>query len=179
VTTGSGTVVPICEQMIGWEMSTGTRLVRSFSIGPSDEDLYLLAHAERAKFVGASGDAVKAIIDRGTNALMLVVRVKGDAVLEKKMLTLEGAGNYWHEIKNDSEVTHPEYSGQFACAYLRIPAHKSEVPLQLVSGIFASKAEAEKASLAILNGFPGPVLHYSVLTDKDKDDKATAPSVVA
>lgn len=119
---------------------------RRFEIGPCEQSLTLLAHAESGKTLPTPPGLAVVLVE--LNGRVLLVAARGDCNLKLQSATEDVAYDVvtWKEEKNDSVPLRAHHTGREARCYVRIPVHEKPVVVEVLS-IVASTADEAVAAL--------------------------------
>ncbi len=135
------------------KMNAGEGFIRRFEIGPCSEDLYYLALVTTNKILPRAPDTAPAWVSSADRTDMIKVRTTDRAwqnehassLLQFDELDLSYEAKSWFETKGESSVTRTQVSGRKTCGLVYIPAHASDIAVEVATFAFANEQDVNKA----------------------------------
>ncbi len=155
----SGKSVRIHETPILRSIGEFSAIERRFEIAACDQDLFLLAHAEKGTFA-ADRPADMPFLTRTNDALLFRLWSIGDQ--QASLICTNEAVNYSETFYTEKNGKGPQIerktnhvAGTEARVYIKIPAHNKEVAVQLATTVLPKDASRQSIELNLSNGIMG------------------------
>jgi glucose/arabinose dehydrogenase len=117
-------------------------LERRFEIGPCEQSLTLLAHAESGNILPTPQGLGAVFMELNGRVLLVAARADCNLRLQSAAEDVQYDSTIWVENKNDSAIRHTPHAGQEARCYVRIPVHEKPVVVEVLSIVASSVEEA-------------------------------------
>ena len=143
VALGGRKTVPVHEKPTRIADGDSSRIRRRFELGPADQELWFVAHAELGGSARKTRNAAAVVIQRSNDVLVAVAQ--GTVAVSWNIDEFPAAyeESLILEEKGESVVRQRAVSGRQTLLVLRIPAHSDAVAIEIVSATLPSMADAE------------------------------------
>ncbi|MGY8652483.1 MAG: DUF6797 domain-containing protein [Verrucomicrobiia bacterium] len=116
-------------------------IVRRFEISPSASDLWFLAHAEFGSQIKRSSSGSVGFGREKEPHLAMMARGLEGLSWNARTEAVSFSATIWKENKNDTSRETVEQQGDLAQAWLKIPAHKKMIAVEVVSYVYGARQQ--------------------------------------